>query len=629
MKKFSIFMITMTIMFTSLMTPVMAKETKKNLYDVMSEKAVRDDKRSKYVDFDDGIHFNYEPIYYPEEENLSIKINNGKGVYMMSSTAKDLYPIYYYRGKVDDNNVLFGGFCWKMVRTTDAGGVKIIYNGEPNEDGTCTNSIKYFDPSLNLGWGYWNVEYNGYMSPNNFEAPSFDLDDLLDFKDISWITLTEKEEKEERKISGTYYYASEVRYENGKYTLVNPTEYTFGKINDNSDYDKIYDMESKYSCLNDGVSCDELIYIIYLDYSNNGNKDNKLYYVTLQNGETKESIIENLKKQKIMIGNDVSYENGKYILRNTAQISLIEPDIGNKHYTCFTNSNSCETVAYIYEIGGELEYPGIMFFNLSKGDTIENIQAVYDVYKSMPNEKDSLIKTTLDKWYSAHMQDYTQYLEDTVWCNDRSIYYGNLDKNSVLKLYEYVGFASDQRDYPRYWGDLDFVAKPSLACSNKNDRFTVSTKNGNGKLTYPVATITSDELLYAGSTTPSGDYCLNFTELTMSMNGDGWVSYMDWDYLLRNWEEYDPLNANSEIMPTGCGGSMSVVLPVVSLKRNMAILDGNGTEQSPFTLVEVPEDQIQVPNTSDGIMNHILVFGVSLITLFIGLYISRRIRYEE
>ena len=38
-------------------------------------------------------------------------------------------PVYYYKGNVQNNNVLFGGFCWKIVRTTETGGVKIVYNG--------------------------------------------------------------------------------------------------------------------------------------------------------------------------------------------------------------------------------------------------------------------------------------------------------------------------------------------------------------------------------------------------------------------------------------------------------------------------------------------------------------------
>ena len=40
---------------------------------------------------------------------------------------------------LDKNNVLFAGQCWQMIRTTDTGGVKMIYNGEA-EDGKCLDT---------------------------------------------------------------------------------------------------------------------------------------------------------------------------------------------------------------------------------------------------------------------------------------------------------------------------------------------------------------------------------------------------------------------------------------------------------------------------------------------------------
>ena len=55
--------------------------------------------------------------------------------------------IYYYYGSnatngtaiLDKNNVLFAGHCWQMIRTTDTGGVKMIYNGEA-DNGKCLNT---------------------------------------------------------------------------------------------------------------------------------------------------------------------------------------------------------------------------------------------------------------------------------------------------------------------------------------------------------------------------------------------------------------------------------------------------------------------------------------------------------
>ena len=66
------------------------------------------------------------------------------GIYKYTGADSDggSQTIYYYRGNVN-NNIIFANYCWKIMRTTSVGGVKLIYNGTP-ENGTCpgnTNDI--------------------------------------------------------------------------------------------------------------------------------------------------------------------------------------------------------------------------------------------------------------------------------------------------------------------------------------------------------------------------------------------------------------------------------------------------------------------------------------------------------
>ncbi len=75
------------------------------------------------------------------------------GVYAVNSTMSDTNPIYYYRGAVTNNNVLFADKCWKIVRTTETGGVKLIYNGTPTE-GKCLGT----NPTI--GSSAFNTNYN-------------------------------------------------------------------------------------------------------------------------------------------------------------------------------------------------------------------------------------------------------------------------------------------------------------------------------------------------------------------------------------------------------------------------------------------------------------------------------------
>lgn len=142
------------IMFAYILIPYSVNASSgESLYDVIKEQAVMDNIKSTYVNSDSGIDFT--------------KISsdtNGKGVYELSSTKDDNYPVYYYRGNVTNNNVLFANFCWKMVRTTDKGGIKLIYNGIP-VDGSCANS----GSSIGIGKSPFNdlqdnEAYVGYMT---------------------------------------------------------------------------------------------------------------------------------------------------------------------------------------------------------------------------------------------------------------------------------------------------------------------------------------------------------------------------------------------------------------------------------------------------------------------------------
>ena len=135
-----------------------------------------DNTSSDYVSASTGIDF----------EAVSSS-TNGQGVYMRAGTENDAYPIVYYRGAVDNNNVVFNNKCWKAVRTTDTGGVKLIYNGETgniydkvalsqdkytivtNTDGTNSN-VWTFDSTDNS----WNTSYTTGSLELSFKVPAGD-----------------------------------------------------------------------------------------------------------------------------------------------------------------------------------------------------------------------------------------------------------------------------------------------------------------------------------------------------------------------------------------------------------------------------------------------------------------------
>ncbi len=122
------------------------------------------------------------------------------------------------------------------------------------------------------------------------------------------------------------------------------------------------------------------------------------------------------------------------------------------------------------------------------------------------NTNDSTIKTYIDNWYSQNFDETaTSKLEDAIFCNDRSTkaYDASTIGETFISSYGALGYGKNKTLYgaahrASYWSNNP---NPSLVCQNDNDKFTVDSKNGNGKLTYPVGLITLDEVVLAGFNT--------------------------------------------------------------------------------------------------------------------------------
>ena len=100
---------------------------------------------------------------------IDYKVRSGvsgtNGIYTTTATDGKV-PVYYYRGDADkvNNNIIFNNMCWKIIRTTETGGVKIIYNGTPT-NGKCETQT---GDSTQIGTSVFNTNYNdnayvGYM----------------------------------------------------------------------------------------------------------------------------------------------------------------------------------------------------------------------------------------------------------------------------------------------------------------------------------------------------------------------------------------------------------------------------------------------------------------------------------
>lgn len=72
---------------------------------------------------------------------------NGKGLYYTTSADKSINGkrVYYFRGAVNNNYVIYAGLCFRIIRTAEGNAVKMQYAGVPTNgacpDGTITSPI--------------------------------------------------------------------------------------------------------------------------------------------------------------------------------------------------------------------------------------------------------------------------------------------------------------------------------------------------------------------------------------------------------------------------------------------------------------------------------------------------------
>ena len=206
------------------------------------------------------------------------------------------------------------------------------------------------------------------------------------------------------------------------------------------------------------------------------------------------------------------------------------------------------------------------------------------------NTNESTIKKYIDSWYKTNFDESaTSKLEDTIFCNDRSTkaYDANTIGNTSYSSYGDLGYGKNKTLY----GAAHRASynsnnpNPSLVCQNQNDKFTVESKNGNGKLTYPVGLITLDEVVLAGFNTHdsnTSDYSdttnylytktsyWTFSPVTLDSVGTAYVGRVTGTVGL----------VNSDAV-SGAHG----VRPVVSLADDTLVnSNGDGTSTNPYVV---------------------------------------------
>lgn len=167
------------------------------------------------------------------------------------TTDENGKTIYYYSRTLDEysvdanNNIVLNNFCWRMVRTTETDGVKLLYNGIYSNDTKCNNkkSNRFIDTlSTEFNLKSNSPAYAGYMYGTIYELNA-------------------------KTISTDYYFGSDVTWDGKVYTLINAES-----LSDATN-------EKHYTCFSTNTQCNEVYYIY------NRNQSFVDDYITLTSGK--------------------------------------------------------------------------------------------------------------------------------------------------------------------------------------------------------------------------------------------------------------------------------------------------------------------------------------------------------
>lgn len=269
--------------------------------------------------------------------------------------------IYYYTASNDTdgttvlskNNVVFAGMCWQMIRTTDTGDVRMIYNGEVDSNDGCGTDRK--------------------NHPN--------------YSGIEEITLNAK-----HNYSTDYSYNKTLKKFKVAGDLV-----TVDTSNPSS-------LIGTYTCLNShkAVSCSTLYQVLYV-------KDSKVYAAAIKSSDNYNSIGSSVFNNVYGYNSEMGYMyNGNYP-GNTYEISNIEI---KKEQIDFSTGTYCETVTYdtsvkAYSCSGNLHY----FWEVGGDDFRKSLVHNYVVSDDNPSVVRYMIGINIDE--NDMTNSYYYYIELT------------------------------------------------------------------------------------------------------------------------------------------------------------------------------------------------------------------------
>ena len=286
----------------------------------------------------------------------------------------------------------------------------------------------------------------------------------------------------------------------------------------------------KYTCNTDSATCTEATLRMISGYSTTGyNYAPNHYY-----------------------GSSVTWDGTNYTLVDPIEIENYNNmnNISTHHYMCVSEGlKTCATVAYVYYYTGS----GTMYYITLKDGVTTVAKALEGMFTK--NTTSSTIKNAIEAWYKHFLlEDYDDYIEDTIFCNDRSIRALN-------------GWDPDGGMTNAYLQFKEYIVISDLSCTNTTDQFSIS--NNSAKLTYKVGLMSVPDM--------------NILNNINARKTGQWYWLASPSYFLNN-DALGRLVNSSASMSNGVVYAKDGVRPAISLKPGITYSTGDGSMANPYVV---------------------------------------------
>ena len=261
-------------------------------------------------------------------KNSDIQTMTDSDTPIVCSAEDDYGTSYYLRGNHQDNNVKFANMCWKLIRVTGTGGLKLIYNGDLDANGTCTTT---------------SGSHNGFtgqtlsLSGNKLYGTNYT-------KEGSTYTLTD---------TSTMNFSTDSASIIGKYTCENTNTscanpyYVVSKENDTTGYVLKMGVSTNYAAIGTSAFNSSSNSLSYVGYMYN---DVYVYQSkTMTNSGATILSSQSSSSSNFYYGDTISYSGGQYYITNQDGSNVTQLSWADNYtslpgkYTCRSTSKYNDT----------------------------------------------------------------------------------------------------------------------------------------------------------------------------------------------------------------------------------------------------------------------------------------------